>query len=62
MKGKLVLNFFFPNPEVILKTYGKEIKETIKTKDKKYELITKSYFVDEVNQIVEFIDILKEKK
>ncbi|GEM_PF-3101539 len=51
---KLILNFFYPNPEIILKTYGKEIKETIKTKDKKPILISKSYFADEVNQIVEF--------
>jgi len=58
--GKFILNFFFPNPEVILKTYGKKIKETIKTEGKKYTLINKSYFVDEVNQIVEFIDTLKE--
>ncbi len=59
--GKLILNFFYPNPEVISKNYGKEKKETIKTKDKKYTLISKSYFVDEVNQIVESINILKEK-
>jgi ubiquinone/menaquinone biosynthesis C-methylase UbiE len=59
--GKLILNFFFPNPEVIVKTYGKEQKKTIKTKDKKYTLINKSYFIDEVNQIVEFINTLKEK-
>lgn len=59
--GKFILNFFFPNPEVISKTYGKEQKEIIKTKDKKYNLIAKSYFVDEPNQVVEFINILKEK-
>ena len=59
--GKLILNFYYPNPEVILKTYGKEIKEIIKSKDKKYTLINKSYFVDEANQIIEFINILKEK-
>ncbi len=58
--GKFILNFFFPNPEVILNTYGKEIKETIKSKDKKYTLINKAYFVDEVNQIIEFINTLKE--
>lgn len=59
--GKLILNFFFPNPEIILKTYGKEIKETLKSKNKDYTLINKPYFVDEVNQIIEFINILKEK-
>jgi ubiquinone/menaquinone biosynthesis C-methylase UbiE len=59
--GRLILNFFFPNPEVILKTYGKEQKEIIKSKDKKYSLISKSYFINEPNQIVEFINILKEK-
>jgi ubiquinone/menaquinone biosynthesis C-methylase UbiE len=59
--GKLILDFFFPNPEVILKRYGKEIKEIIKTKDRKYIRVTKSYFIDEPNQIVETINILKEK-
>jgi len=60
-KGKLILNFFFPNPEFILKTYGKEIKEIIKSNDKECTLINKSYFVDEVNQIVEVTQTLKEK-
>lgn len=54
-KGKLILNFYFPNPEVILKTYGKEIKKLVKTKKEKFMWIKKSYFVDEPNQIVEFI-------
>ncbi len=58
--GKLALTFFFPDPEIILKTYGKEVKETLKTKDKKI-LINKSYFVDEINQIVESINTIKEK-
>jgi ubiquinone/menaquinone biosynthesis C-methylase UbiE len=60
--GKLILNFFFPNPEVIVKTYGKEIKEDIiKVGNKKLIVANKSYFVDEVNQIVEFINTLKDK-
>lgn len=59
--GRLILNFFFPNPEIISKTYGKEVKETIKFKDKKYTLTRKSYFIDEANQVVECINLLREK-
>jgi len=44
-----------------LKTYGKEQKEIIKAKNKKYTFINKSYFIDEPNQIVESVNILKEK-
>jgi ubiquinone/menaquinone biosynthesis C-methylase UbiE len=58
--GKFILNFFFPNPEKIARTYGKEIKEIIKSKDKKYTLLKKMYFVDEANQIVEFVNTIKE--
>jgi len=52
--GKLVMNFFFPNPEVIANTYGKEIRQTLNTKDGQLEYIRESYFVDEPNQVVEF--------
>jgi len=52
--GKLILNFFFPNPEVISNTYGKEIKELLDTKEGQLELVRKSYFVDEPEQIIEF--------
>jgi len=47
--GKFILNFFFPNPEIIVKNIGKEPKETIKTKNKKYIRIDRSYFIDEPN-------------
>jgi len=57
-EGKLILNFFFPSPEMIFKTYGKEIRETIKTKEGKFKLIRKSYFIDEPNQIIEFTETL----
>jgi len=61
-KGKLILNFFFPNPEFILKTYGKEIKKgTINIGKKKFVVTNKSYFINEVNQIVEFVKSLKFK-
>jgi len=61
-KGKLILNFFFPNPEFILKTYGKEIKKgSINVEKKKFVVTNKSYFIDEVNQIVEFVKSLKFK-
>jgi len=59
--GRLILNFFTPNPEFIVNNYGKEQKETIKDGDKEYTLITKSYFIDEPNHIVEFVNMLKYK-
>jgi SAM-dependent methyltransferase len=57
--GKLIVSFFYPNPEYILKNYGKENKKIINFKGRKYTLISKSYFVDEVNQIIEYTIILK---
>ncbi len=51
--GKLVLNFFFPNPEIISNTYGKEIKESFDTEEGQVKLISKSYFVDEPEQLIE---------
>jgi len=52
--GKLVINFFYPSREVIADTYGKEIRRSLDTKDGQLELISKSYFVDEPGQIIEF--------
>jgi len=52
--GKLAVNFFYPSREVIADTYGKEIRRSLDTKDGQIELISKSYFVDEPGQIIEF--------
>jgi ubiquinone/menaquinone biosynthesis C-methylase UbiE len=52
--GKLALNFFYPNRDVITNTYGKEISQLLDTKDGQIELISRSCFVDEPNQIMEF--------
>jgi len=52
--GKLVLNFFFPNPDVISNTYGKEIERPLDTKEGQFKLTSKSYFVDEPEQVIEF--------
>jgi ubiquinone/menaquinone biosynthesis C-methylase UbiE len=57
--GKLIVSFFYPNPEYILENYGKENKKIINFKGEKYTLISKSYFVDEINQIIEYAMILK---
>ena len=58
--GRLILNFFFPNPEVIVKNYGREKEDRIiELNGEKYILTSKSYFVDEADQIVEFIQTLK---
>ncbi len=53
-KGKLVLNFFYPNPDIIANTYGKEIHQPIDTADGQVDLVRKSYFVDEPGQVIEF--------
>lgn len=47
--GKLILNFFYPLWEIILKNYGK----TEKTKVGDLIMNSKSEFEDEINQIVE---------
>ena len=52
--GKLVLNFFHPNPDIIANTYGKEIHQPIDTADGQVDLVRKSYFVDEPGQVIEF--------
>ena len=58
--GRLILNFFFPNPEVTVKNYGREKEDkVIEFNNSKFVVTSKSYFIDEVNQIVEFIQTLK---
>lgn len=52
--GKLVLNFFYPNRDIIANTYGKEIHQPIDTVDGQIDLVRKSYFVDEPGQVIEF--------
>jgi SAM-dependent methyltransferase len=52
--GKLALNFFYPNRDVIANTYGKEIHQPIDTADGQVDLVRKSYFVDEPGQVIEF--------
>jgi len=52
--GRLVLNFFYPNRDVIANTYGKEIHQPIDTADGQVDLVRKSYFVDEPGQVIEF--------
>ena len=57
---RLILNFFFPNPEVIVKNYGREKEDKVlEFNNRKFVVTSKSYFIDEVNQIVEFIQTLK---
>lgn len=55
--GKLILNFFYPNPRIISK-YGRLLKRTIKIKKEKFVLKQKTYFLDEPNQIIEGSSIL----
>jgi SAM-dependent methyltransferase len=50
--GRLILNFFYPDIERMM-SYGKESEELIVTDKGNFGLREKSYFVDEVNQIIE---------
>jgi len=52
--GKLSLNFFYPNRDIIANTYGKEIHQPIDTADGQVDLVSKSYFIDEPGQVIEF--------
>ncbi len=57
-KGRLILNFFFPDPEVIV-NYKKGNRKIIKTNKGKFYFINKTRFIDEPNQIVEFSEVLR---
>lgn len=50
--GRLILNFFYPDIERMM-SYGKESEELIVTDKGDFGLREKSYFVDDVNQIIE---------
>lgn len=52
--GRLILSFFYPDLERMM-SFGKESEELIVTDKAKYGLREKSYFVDEVNQIIETV-------
>jgi hypothetical protein len=54
------LNFFYPSREVITNTYGKEIHGTISTKEGQIDLIEKSYFISETDQVLEMLFIWKQ--
>lgn len=50
--GRLVLNFFYPDIERMM-SFGKESEDLIVMENGRYLLREKSFFVDEVNQIIE---------
>lgn len=62
-RGKLILNFFLPHPEVILKEFGREIREGVVKTDtgKKLTIISRSRFINEADQLVEVTKILKDR-
>ncbi len=60
--GKLILNFFYPDHELITKTYGKNVRRTINSDGTKYVLLNRSYFLDESDQIVVSHHTLKNNK
>jgi SAM-dependent methyltransferase len=53
-EGKLILNFFFPNPEIMINVFGKEIEQSIVINKEPHTFTTNSYFIDVPNQILEF--------
>ncbi len=52
--GKFLLNFYFPNPEVMINVFGKEIEQSIVIDEEPHTFTTNSYFIDVPNQILEF--------
>jgi SAM-dependent methyltransferase len=50
--GKVILNFFYPDIERMM-SFGKESEELIVTDTGEYVVRERSYFVDEINQIIE---------
>lgn len=52
--GRLVLTFFYPDPEIILNDYGREIVQPVQSAEKGLELARFSRFADELEQVVEF--------
>ena len=50
--GRLILNFFFPNYEIMASHYNKQVKRNIKTKSGNLLLYEKARFADEPNQII----------
>ena len=53
--GRLVLNFFYSSRDVMANNYGKEMKQLFDTPDGQVELITKSDFADEPDQVIDII-------
>lgn len=60
--GRLILNFFYPDPELIAKTYNKIVRTPIHSDGNNYVLLNKSYFLDESDQIVVSHQTLKKNK
>ncbi|MEM2880387.1 MAG: class I SAM-dependent methyltransferase [Candidatus Methanomethylicaceae archaeon] len=55
--GRLILNFFYPDIERMM-SFGKESEDLIVTDKGEYGLREKSYFVDEINQIIETLAVV----
>ncbi|MGC8937008.1 MAG: class I SAM-dependent methyltransferase [Candidatus Methanomethylicaceae archaeon] len=55
--GRLILNFFYPDIERMM-SFGKESEDLIVTETGQYVLREKSYFVDEINQIIETLAVV----
>lgn len=57
--GKLIINFFFPKPDLMLKKLGKSWKKIkIKTEKGDFILGGRYYFIDEINQNVNFKQVV----
>jgi len=59
--GKLIINFFFPKPELMTKKLGKVWKYNIKANKEKLRAQGKYFLIDEVNQIAAFTQSLFQK-
>jgi ubiquinone/menaquinone biosynthesis C-methylase UbiE len=57
--GKMMLNFFFPKPEIMVNNYGKDLQTTLGISGQQVEHITNSHFLDEPEQILEVTEVLR---
>lgn len=57
--GELILNFFFPSPQILVNNYGKDIRNRLNIAGNYMDYITNSHFVDEPEQTIEVTEYLK---
>ncbi len=59
--GKLMLNFFFPDLQVLAESNGKDVRIRYNIEGKIIDHITNARYVDELEQVVEITECLKKR-